>query len=33
MQVSEAYDTMMSGRVVFCVVVAKVGGTWFLVDK
>ena len=27
MQISGAHETMMDGRVVFCVVVAKVGAT------
>ena len=33
MQVSGVHETMMGGRVVFCVIVAKVGATWFPVDK
>ena len=33
MQVSRAHETMMGGWVMFCVVVAKVGATWFPVDK
>ena len=33
MQVSGAYETMMGRRLVFCVVVAKVGATRFPVDK
>ena len=33
MQVSGAHQTMMGGRVVFCVVVAKFDATRFPVDK
>ena len=33
MQVSGVHETAVGGRVVFCVVVAKVGVTRFPVDK
>ena len=33
MQVSGAHEMIMVGKVVFCVVVSKVGATRFPVDK
>ena len=33
MQLSGVHEKMLGGRVVFCVLVAKVGATQFPVDK